>query len=114
MDIGSFLSLWRPSFPSDLPPALRLNAAVMRHAAPEETPHKEVHTIHAGRRLHELVPELCEKGVVGELVANIAFHALVALDCKCPREAGRREVAFRSDFFTACSNLFEAHHVHQG
>eukprot|EP00434_Breviolum_minutum_P003142 symbB.v1.2.002767.t1/scaffold141.1/size300911/18 len=27
--------LWKSEFPSDLPPALRQNAAVIRHAAPE-------------------------------------------------------------------------------
>lgn len=106
--------LWRPEFPSDLPPALRRNAEVMRHAAPQMSPHKQTWTIHASRRLFEVAPELCERGEVEELAANIAFQALDAIDCKCPREAGRRIKSFRSDLFVACSNLFEAHFVHQG
>lgn len=106
--------LYRPSFPSDLPPALRQHAEVMRHAAPEESPLKATWTIHSTRRLHDVVPELCGKGAVQEIVANVVYHALMAVDCKDVREAHRRADNFRSDFFTACSNLFEVHHIHQG
>mmetsp|Transcript_4957 Transcript_4957/g.14471 ORF Transcript_4957/g.14471 Transcript_4957/m.14471 type:complete len:742 (+) Transcript_4957:73-2298(+) len=106
--------LWKPDFPSDLPPALRQNAAVIRHAAPEVSPHKKTWTIHASRRLHEVAPELCARGAVHELAANIVYHALAAIDCKCPRESARREREFRSDLFSTCSNLFEAHYSHLG
>ena len=49
-----------------------------------------------------------------ELAANVVFHALISINCKAPGEAARREAVFRSDYFTACSNLFEVHHVHSG
>lgn len=106
--------LWKPEFPSDLPPALRQNAAVIRHAAPEVSPHKKTWTIYASQRLHEVAPELCARGAVHELAANIVYQALAAIDCKCPKEAARREREFRSDLFSACSNLFEAHYSHVG
>mmetsp|Transcript_40902 Transcript_40902/g.131544 ORF Transcript_40902/g.131544 Transcript_40902/m.131544 type:complete len:745 (+) Transcript_40902:77-2311(+) len=106
--------LWKPAFPSDLPPALRQNAAVVRHAAPEVSPHKTTWTIYASQRIHEIAPELCARGAVQELAANIIYRALAAIDCRNGKEAMRREQDFRSDIFTACSNLFEVHHVHQG
>ncbi|CAJ1417070.1 unnamed protein product [Effrenium voratum] len=106
--------IWKPEFPSDLPPALRQNAAVIRHAAPEVSPHKALFTIHASQRIWEIAIDLCAKGAVDDLAANIIYRALAALDCTDWNEYWRRKADFRQDLFTACSNLFEVHHVHEG
>eukprot|EP00929_Paragymnodinium_shiwhaense_P079203 TRINITY_DN41203_c0_g2_i1.p1 TRINITY_DN41203_c0_g2~~TRINITY_DN41203_c0_g2_i1.p1 ORF type:complete len:777 (-),score=158.17 TRINITY_DN41203_c0_g2_i1:194-2524(-) len=106
--------LWRPQFPTDLPPALRQNAEVAKYAAPEVSPHKKVWTIYATSKLHEVALDLCAKGATQEMAANVIYHALITVDCKDPSEARRRSEKFRSDLFTTCSNLFEVHHVHQG
>lgn len=107
-------TLWKSEFPSDLPPALRQNAAVIRHAAPEVSPHKAVFTIHASQKIWEIAIDLCARGAVNDLAANIIYRALAALDCTDWNEYIRRQEDFRQDLFTACSNLFEVHHVHEG
>eukprot|EP00928_Gymnodinium_smaydae_P088586 TRINITY_DN72655_c0_g1_i1.p1 TRINITY_DN72655_c0_g1~~TRINITY_DN72655_c0_g1_i1.p1 ORF type:complete len:800 (-),score=82.92 TRINITY_DN72655_c0_g1_i1:206-2572(-) len=106
--------LWKPQFPSDLPPALRQSAEVIRYAAPEVSPHKRTWSIYPSLRLRDIALRLCREGKVQELAANVIFHALTSVDSRCPREARRRERAFRSDLFQTCSNLFEVHHVHEG
>eukprot|EP00439_Symbiodinium_sp_Y106_P081568 s2353_g20.t1 len=106
--------IWKPEFPSDLPPALRQNAAILRHAAPDVSPHKAVFTIHASQRIWEIALDLCARGAVNDLAANIIYRALAALDCTDWNEYRRRQEEFRQDLFTACSNLFEVHHVHEG
>ncbi|CAK9112814.1 unnamed protein product [Durusdinium trenchii] len=106
--------LWKSEFPSDLPPALRQHAAIIRHAAPEVSPHKAVFTIHASQRIWEIAIDLCARRAINDLAANIIYRALAALDCTDWQEYIRRQEDFRQDLFTACSNLFEVHHVHEG
>eukprot|EP00438_Fugacium_kawagutii_P008494 Skav210946 [mRNA] locus=scaffold713:230451:232751:+ [translate_table: standard] len=106
--------LWKSEFPSDLPPALRQNAAVIRHATPEISPKKAVFTIHASQKIWEIAIDLCAKRAVNDLAANIIYRALAALDCTDWNEYIRRQQDFRQDIFTTCSNLFEVHHVHEG
>ena len=62
--------LWRPQFPTDLPPALRQGATLLRYVAPETTPQRSTWTIHANRRLFEIAPRLCRLNAVQEQLAQ--------------------------------------------